>query len=74
MGVVETQYHTIAGQGDELSLESGEKLGPVTLAYETYGNLNADKSNGDSCFACAFRRCPCGGIILKITVWAGGMT
>jgi homoserine O-acetyltransferase len=26
-------------------LESGEKLGPVTLAYETYGILNADKSN-----------------------------
>lgn len=45
IGVVETQYHTIAGQGDEFSLESGEKLGPVTLAYETYGNLNADKSN-----------------------------
>jgi homoserine O-acetyltransferase len=26
-------------------LESGEKLSPVTLAYETYGKLNADKSN-----------------------------
>jgi homoserine O-acetyltransferase len=45
IGVVETQYHTIAVQGDGLSLESGEKLGPVTLAYEIYGNLNADKSN-----------------------------
>jgi homoserine O-acetyltransferase/O-succinyltransferase len=28
-----------------LALESGEKLGPITLAYETYGKLNADKSN-----------------------------
>jgi homoserine O-acetyltransferase len=28
-----------------LTLESGEKLGPITLAYETYGQLNADKSN-----------------------------
>jgi homoserine O-acetyltransferase len=28
-----------------LTLESGEKLGPVTLAYETYGKLNADKTN-----------------------------
>ena len=26
-------------------LESGEKLGPITLAYETYGKLNAEKSN-----------------------------
>jgi homoserine O-acetyltransferase len=26
-------------------LESGEKLGPITLAYETYGQLNKDKSN-----------------------------
>jgi homoserine O-acetyltransferase len=27
-------------------LESGEKLGPITLAYETYGELNSQKSNG----------------------------
>jgi homoserine O-acetyltransferase/O-succinyltransferase len=26
-------------------LESGEKLGPITIAYETYGELNAEKSN-----------------------------
>lgn len=26
-------------------MESDEKLGPVTLAYETYGELNAEKSN-----------------------------
>jgi len=30
---------------EELTLESGEKLGPVTLAYETFGKLNADKNN-----------------------------
>jgi homoserine O-acetyltransferase len=29
----------------ELRLESGRVLGPLTLAYETYGNLNSDKSN-----------------------------
>jgi homoserine O-acetyltransferase/O-succinyltransferase len=28
-----------------LVLESGEKLGPITIAYETYGELNEAKSN-----------------------------
>jgi len=45
IGVVETQYYTFAGPGNELNLESGEKLSPVTLAYETYGTLNSDQSN-----------------------------
>ena len=27
-------------------METGEKLGPITLAYETYGELNPQKSNG----------------------------
>lgn len=44
--VVETQYFTFAYPPNELVLESGEKLGPITLAYETYGKLNRDKSNG----------------------------
>jgi homoserine O-acetyltransferase len=30
---------------NSLSLESGETLGPVTLAYESWGRLNPDKSN-----------------------------
>ena len=30
---------------DELSLENGAKLGNVTVVYETYGTLNADRSN-----------------------------
>ena len=42
---VETKYYRFANPPDELLLESGEKLGPITLAYETYGVLNADKSN-----------------------------
>ncbi|HUH66693.1 MAG TPA: homoserine O-acetyltransferase [Syntrophales bacterium] len=45
VGVVETQIFTFAGTGDELKLESGEKLGPVTIAYETYGKLNRGKTN-----------------------------
>ena len=44
-GIVETRFLTFARPPDELVLESGEKLGPVTLAYETYGNLNGDRSN-----------------------------
>lgn len=45
VGLVETQDVTFAAPPDELVLENGQKLGPVTLAYETYGTLNADKSN-----------------------------
>ena len=45
IGVVETHYHTYAQRGKEHKLESGESLGPITLAYETYGKLNKDKSN-----------------------------
>jgi homoserine O-acetyltransferase len=42
LGIVETREYTFPGP---LKLESGETLGPVTLAYETYGTLNAEKSN-----------------------------
>ncbi len=30
---------------DEISLESGKRLSPLQIAYETYGDLNADKTN-----------------------------
>ncbi len=40
-----TQYYTFAYPPEELNLESGEKLGPITLAYETYGILNPKKTN-----------------------------
>jgi homoserine O-acetyltransferase len=45
VGIVSTQYFTFAQPPHELRLESGEKLGPITLAYETYGRPNADRSN-----------------------------
>jgi homoserine O-acetyltransferase len=45
VGLVETLYFTFAAPPHEMVLESGERLGPVTLAYETYGSLNAEKSN-----------------------------
>lgn len=45
VGIVQTEYLTFAHPPDIFTLKSGEKLGPITLAYETYGHLNADKSN-----------------------------
>ncbi|MDD5190583.1 MAG: homoserine O-acetyltransferase [Dehalococcoidales bacterium] len=44
-GIISTQYFTFAQPPDEMKLENGETLGPVTLAYETYGNLNKERSN-----------------------------
>ena len=45
IGVVETKYFTFADTGGEFKFENGKTLGPVTLAYETYGLLNTEKSN-----------------------------
>jgi homoserine O-acetyltransferase len=44
VGIVETQYFTFADDAPFV-LESGATLGPVTLAYQTYGQLNAEHSN-----------------------------
>ena len=41
VGIVQTQTFTF----DALKLESGEEFGPITLAYETYGLLNKEKTN-----------------------------
>jgi homoserine O-acetyltransferase len=45
LGTVETKYITFAEPPEELTLENGEKIGPVTVAYETYGKPNKEKSN-----------------------------
>ncbi len=45
VGTVVTQYFSFGDPPDRLTLQNGAQLGPVTLAYETYGALNADKSN-----------------------------
>lgn len=45
IGIVSTQYHTFSHPPDEFIFRCGRRLGPVTLAYETYGSLNIDKSN-----------------------------
>lgn len=45
VGFTRKQYHTFAEGADKLVLESGAELGPVTIAYETYGALNAKRDN-----------------------------
>ena len=45
VGVVTIQYLTFAQPPDALTLECGRELGPITLAYETYGELNARRDN-----------------------------
>lgn len=45
VGVVETKYFTFAEPPNELDLECGRKLGPITLAYETYGEFSGEKDN-----------------------------
>ena len=45
VGIVETNYFHFALPPNELILENGEKLGPITIAYETYGKLNQQRSN-----------------------------
>ena len=44
MQLITPQTFTFA-QDEPFQLESGATLRPVTLAYETYGRLNADRSN-----------------------------
>ncbi|MBW7866370.1 MAG: homoserine O-acetyltransferase [Candidatus Hydrogenedentes bacterium] len=45
VGLVQTRHMTFAEPPDELILESGARLGPITVAYETYGTLNAQRTN-----------------------------
>lgn len=45
VGHVEKKFFTFAEPPNEMILESGARLGPVTIAYETCGELNQDKSN-----------------------------
>ena len=45
VGFVETKFFTFAEPPDEMELESGERLGPITIAYETYGELSDKADN-----------------------------
>lgn len=45
VSIVEKKFFTFADSPNEMILDNGEKLGSVTIAYETIGELNGDKSN-----------------------------
>jgi len=44
VGQVETFYFTFADE-EKFVLDNGMSLGPITVAYETYGKLNSNKDN-----------------------------
>lgn len=45
VGIVKPQYLTFAEPPNEMLLENGTKLGPITICYETYGELSSKKDN-----------------------------
>lgn len=45
VGLVERQYATLFEPPQELVLEGGRRLGPITVAYETLGTLSPAKDN-----------------------------
>ncbi len=45
MGVVQTQTATLFAPPDALRLECGRSLGPIEVAYETYGALSPARDN-----------------------------
>ncbi len=44
-GLVEKKYFTFADPPHEMILENGARLGPVTTAYETWGQLSEQRDN-----------------------------
>ncbi len=45
VGLIETQFATLFDPPQPLVLASGKELGPITVAYETYGKLSPQKDN-----------------------------
>ena len=45
VGLVEKKLFTFAEPPDSMILEGNARLGPITIAYETLGSLNEDRSN-----------------------------
>ncbi len=45
VGIVEKRFFSFASPPNEFVFENGQRLGPLTLAYETYGRLDDEKKN-----------------------------
>ncbi len=45
VGIVKARHATVAQPPHTLALEGGQSLGPITVAYETYGTLNERRDN-----------------------------
>jgi homoserine O-acetyltransferase/O-succinyltransferase len=45
VGLVRTQSATLFAPPNELTLANSRHLGPITVAYETYGKLSSDRDN-----------------------------
>lgn len=45
VGIVDLQYFYCAPPPHQLTLENGATIGPLTIAYETYGTLSKNKDN-----------------------------
>lgn len=45
LGVVQTKYYAFAFPPNKFALDNGESLGPITVVYETYGELNEARDN-----------------------------
>jgi homoserine O-acetyltransferase len=45
VGIVETKKYTFAHPPKKFTLENGQELGPITIAYEAYGELNENRDN-----------------------------
>ena len=44
-GLVRTHHVTVAKPPNAVALEGGQSLGPITVAYETYGTLSERRDN-----------------------------
>ncbi|MGB7291097.1 MAG: homoserine O-acetyltransferase [Thermodesulfobacteriota bacterium] len=45
VGIVETKTYTFAHPPKKFTLENGQELGPITMVYEAYGELNENRDN-----------------------------
>ena len=45
VGIVETQFASLFEPPEKLRTEKGEELGPITVAYESYGKLTSERDN-----------------------------